>query len=102
MMDDAELLRSYAETRSETAFAGFVERRVGFVYASALRQVGGDAHAAQDVTQAVFVLAAKKAGRLAGHACLGGWLHTATCNVAHGVLREAWRRRARANRRLCA
>jgi RNA polymerase sigma factor (sigma-70 family) len=95
MMDDAELLRSYAETRSETAFAGFVERRVGFVYASALRQVGGDAHAAQDVTQAVFVLVAKKARRLAGHACLGGWLHTATCNVAHGVLREAWRRCAR-------
>lgn len=95
MMNDAELLRCYAESRSETAFAEFVERRIGFVHATALRQVAGDAHTAQDVTQAVFVLVAKKATRLVKHECLGGWLHTTTCNVAHLLLRQAWRRKLR-------
>ena len=94
-MDDAELLRDYAENHSETAFAGFVERRIGFVYAAALRMVGGDAHTAQDVTQAVFVLAANRAAALAGHERLAGWLYTATRNVSRETLREARRRDAR-------
>ena len=95
MMDDAELLRDYAENRSETAFAGFVERRVGFVYATALRMVAGNAHTAQDVTQTVFTLAARKAAALAKHERLAGWLHTTTCNVSRQTLRETRRRATR-------
>lgn len=86
---DGELLRAYAEIRSETAFAGFVERRIGFVYATALRETGGDAHLAQDVAQAVFSLVAKKAGALAGHERLAGWLYTTTTHIARRERRNA-------------
>ena len=95
MMDDADLLRAYAQNRSEPAFAEFVERRVGFVYATALRMVSGDAHTAQDVAQAVFVLAANRADALATHGQLAGWLHTTTRNVSCKAVREAQRRAAR-------
>jgi len=94
MKDDTELLRAYAETRSETAFAEFVERRVGFVYAAALRMVAGDAHTAQDIAQAVFVLVASKAAPLAKHERLAGWLHRTTRNISCRTLRETRRRAA--------
>ena len=54
-MNDFELLRCYAKDRSESAFAELVKRYIDFVYSAALRQVGGDAHLAQDVAQSVFV-----------------------------------------------
>ena len=95
MMDDAALLRAYAENRSERAFAEFVGRRIGFVYVAALRQVGGDAHLAEDVTLGVFGLVAKRAGALAGHERLAGWLYTTTRNTAHQAWRDARRRDAR-------
>lgn len=95
MMDDAGLLRAYAENRSEAAFAGFVERRIGFVHGAALRMAGGDAHMAHDVTQAVFALVAVKAGELAEHERLAGWLYTTTCNVSRQAMRDARRRSAR-------
>jgi len=87
MKNDAELLFSYADTRSETDFAGFVGRRIAFVYHAALRQSGGDAQAAEDVTQAVFALAARRAGQLARHAQVSGWLYSTTTHLA----RRAWR-----------
>ena len=66
-----------------------MKRRIGFVYGTALRQVDGHAHMAQDVAQAVFSLAAKKAGALARHECLPGWLHATTTHVARRVWRDA-------------
>src|SRR6266511_3993857 len=62
VMNDFELLRCYAEDRSEAAFAELVKRYIDFVYSAAFRQVGGDAHLADDVTQSVFVDLARKAG----------------------------------------
>jgi len=47
-MNDAELLRRYAEQASEPAFAEFVQRHIDMVYATALRHVGGNSHAARD------------------------------------------------------
>lgn len=78
MPDDNELLRRYAEDKSEEAFAELVRRHIDFVYAAALRQARGNAPLAQDVTQAVFTDLARKAGRLARHEVVVGWLHTAT------------------------
>jgi RNA polymerase sigma factor (sigma-70 family) len=95
MIEDAELLRRYAEGGAEAAFAEFVERRVNFVYACALRRVGGDAHFAKDVTQQVFVSAARDAARLARHPVLTGWLYTTTRNVAAQLVRTERRRQAR-------
>ena len=59
-----------------------VGRYIDLVYSTALRQVGGDAHLAQDVAQTVFLHLARKARRSPQGVMLGGWLHQATCNVA--------------------
>ena len=47
MPDDAELLRRYAATRAEDAFAELVRRHLDGVYSAALRRVGGDTHLAE-------------------------------------------------------
>ncbi len=75
---DTELLRRYVEERSETAFAELVGLHVNLVYFAALRQVGGDAHRAQEVAQSVFTDLARKAASLTGRTTLTGWLHTST------------------------
>jgi hypothetical protein len=51
MRDDSELLRLYADEKSDEAFAELVRRHIGLVYAVAKRRVGGDAHLAEDVAQ---------------------------------------------------
>ena len=53
-LSDSELLGEYARHNSQDAFAELVQRYVDLVYSTALRQVGGDAHLAQDVAQNVF------------------------------------------------
>ncbi len=90
--NDSELLRRYWRDRSEAAFAELVQRHLGLVYSSALRQLNGDAHAAQDVAQAVFLDLARKAARLAGHSSLSGWLYTSTRHLAANTRRAAQRR----------
>ena len=74
MSDDAELLRRYAEEKSEAAFAEFVQRHAGLVYASALRRLGGDSHAASDVVQKVFISVARHADKLTRSERLTSWL----------------------------
>ncbi len=95
MRDDAELLRCYAENRAEDAFAELVRRHVNLVYSCALRQVNGDAHLAQDVTQVVFTDLARKAATLAGHRVLAGWLFTSTRFAAAKIVRGERRRHTR-------
>jgi RNA polymerase sigma factor (sigma-70 family) len=95
MTDDATLLRRYAETRAQDAFAELVRRNVDAVYSAALRRVGGDAHLAQDVTQQVFAALARKAETVATHPVLSGWLYTTTRNEAANVVRSERRRKAR-------
>jgi RNA polymerase sigma factor (sigma-70 family) len=91
---DQQLLRDYAERRSEEAFAELVRRNVDFVFSVALRMVR-DPHLAKDVTQGVFVALAGNARRLIGHAVLAGWLHRTTRNIAAQSIRSDVRRRAR-------
>lgn len=95
MMDDATLLRRYAETRSEADFAEFVRRHLNFVYSAALRQVNGDTHLAQDIAQTVFTDLARKARDLCRHPVLSGWLFTSTRFAAAKLVRSEQRRRTR-------
>ena len=76
-LDDMALLREYAARDSEAAFAELVSRRVGFVYSAALRQVR-DPHLAEEITQAVFIILAQKAGRISNKTILAGWLFKTT------------------------
>src|ERR1700761_5685031 len=95
MTPDCELLREFARTNSEDAFAELVKRHVNLVYSAALRQVNGDAHLAQDVTQSVFSDLARKAAWLSRRQSLSGWLYTSAHFAAAKVIRAETRRRNR-------
>ena len=95
MTPDCELLRCYAGTKSEEAFAELVRRHVNLVYSAALRQVNGDAHLAQDVAQTVFTDLARKAASLSRRSTLTGWLYTSAHFAAAKIVRTENRRRDR-------
>jgi RNA polymerase sigma factor (sigma-70 family) len=90
--DDLDLLRDYADHGSQPAFRELVRRYVDLVYSSAARQVR-DPHAAEDVTQAVFILLASKARRLKPGSVLSAWLLGVTRFAAMDHLKRARRRR---------
>jgi len=92
---DAELLRSYAEDGSETAFTEMVERHVDLVYGAAMRQAWGDAALAEDLTQAVFTAMARQAGALSQHPVLSGWLYNYVRYQAANHRRAEQRRKKR-------
>jgi DNA-directed RNA polymerase specialized sigma24 family protein len=91
---DAQLLRAYAEDRSDAAFSELVRRHVDFTYSAAVRMVR-DRHLAEDVTQGVFVALANRAAQLLDRPVLSGWLHRTAQNIAAQAVRTIERRRAR-------
>ena len=95
MSEDAELLRQYAQSGSETAFAELVGRHLPLVYAAALRQGNGDEALAKDVAQTVFIDLARKANSLLGRELLAGWLYTSTRLAASMTVRGDRRRQLR-------
>ena len=95
METDAELLLRYARDGAEDAFAEIVRRHIDFVFQTALRQVGGDAHHASDVAQYVFTEVARRSSSLAHHRVLKGWLFTTARHAAANIVRAERRRRRR-------
>ena len=93
-MKDGALLRQFAQTRSHEAFRELVGRHTNLVYACALQRLR-DAHAAEDVTQAVFLTLALKAKDLRADTSLPGWLFTTTRYVAARYQRGEQRRKER-------
>lgn len=93
MLSDRDLLQQYVDRGDQAAFTTLVQRHLNVVYRSALRRVGGDSHAADDVTQRVFTALARKASQLKSHASLAGWLYTSTRFSAAELVRGEQRRR---------
>jgi RNA polymerase sigma factor (sigma-70 family) len=94
-MSDAELLKRYADTGCEASFTELVKRYVDLVHSAAIRQVGGDAALAQDVTQTVFIDLARKASSISSRTILSGWLYTSTRFAAAKAVRSEQRWHAR-------
>src|SRR5438046_2234420 len=89
---DQQLLQAFVERRDQDAFAAIVERHAEMVYSAALRQAGSAA--AEDVTQAVFIVLARKARKIDG-ATLAGWLINAARLISKDAQRREWRHRKR-------
>ena len=84
---DWQLLRDYTERGSQTAFATLVERHVNFVYSTCLREVR-DAVLAEDVTQVVFLILARKAAALHESGTLSGWLYKTSCFACKNAMKQ--------------
>jgi uncharacterized protein (TIGR03435 family) len=91
--DDHRLLAEFVRDRSETAFTELVRRYAGLVHSTAFRFCG-NAHHAEEITQAVFVILARKAETLSPRVVVSGWLYqTARLTAANFVKGEMRRRR---------
>lgn len=94
MSDEMTLVREYAQSNSEQAFATLVSQHVNLVYSVALRQVH-DPHLAEEITQAVFIVLARKAKSLSPKTILSGWLCRTARNVSANTLKIQRRRQLR-------
>jgi RNA polymerase sigma factor (sigma-70 family) len=88
-MTDEQALADFAKTRSAQAFTLLVQRYVDLVHSTAAR-MARDAHLAEDVTQAVFIVLARRAYSI-NPKYLAGWL----VNTARLASRDALRSRSR-------
>jgi RNA polymerase sigma factor (sigma-70 family) len=90
---DAVLLEQFTRNESEEAFTEIVRRHIGLVHSVALRHTQNAEHA-KEITQAVFIILARKASSLGHKTILSGWLyHTARLTAAN--FQRAEFRRAR-------
>ena len=94
MLDDWDLLRRFAADSDQQAFSELVARHIDFVYSRARRMLGdGAARNAEDVTQAVFILLARKAGRIPRRGALVAWLYNVNRFCCANVRRMERRRK---------
>ncbi|HXF10445.1 MAG TPA: TIGR03435 family protein [Desulfuromonadaceae bacterium] len=91
--NDMELVRRYANGKSEAAFGELVRRHLNLVYSAAMRYVRNPQDA-EDIAQAVFVVLEKKAADLPSRTILTGWLYeTARWTSMHFLRTQARRQR---------
>jgi RNA polymerase sigma factor (sigma-70 family) len=88
------LVREYAQSNSEQAFSTLVSRHVNLVYSVALRQVR-DPHLAEEITQSVFIILARKAKSLSPKTILSGWLCRTAVYISADALKIQRRRQFR-------
>ena len=92
--NDMDLVREYATANSEPAFETLVRRHISLVHSVALRQAGTPVQA-EEITQAVFLILARKAARLRPDTVLAGWLHETARFASASFLRGESRRHRR-------
>jgi RNA polymerase sigma factor (sigma-70 family) len=90
---DRQLLLRFAADRDGAAFAVLVARH-GPMVLGVCRRLLGDAHAAEDAFQAVFLVLSRKAATVAWRDSAGPWLHDVAHRVA-GKIKVGAARRAR-------
>jgi RNA polymerase sigma factor (sigma-70 family) len=95
MNTDNQLLAEYTDKSSEAAFRELVQRHINMVHSAALREAGGNAALAEDLTQEVFTQLARRAPRLSSHPSLAGWLYTCVRQMAANTRRAEHRRQRR-------
>ncbi|HWD19661.1 MAG TPA: TIGR03435 family protein [Verrucomicrobiae bacterium] len=88
--DDITLLKRFAGG-DESAFTWLFERHVHLVYSAALRQARNPSHA-EEVTQTVFILLARKAKSLSPQTILSGWLYQAARLTTASLIKREIRR----------
>jgi RNA polymerase sigma factor (sigma-70 family) len=93
-LDDSALLGEYLERDSEEAFATLVTQHIDKVYSVALRQTG-NSDQAEEITQAVFVILARKSRSLGKRVLLSGWLYQTARLAALTFIRGEIRRARR-------
>src|SRR6266853_212341 len=90
-LNDIALLREYVDHDSEEAFATLVARHVNKVYSVALRHTRNP-HQAEEITQAVFGILARKSRYLGRAVILSGWLYQTARLTAVTFVRSEVRR----------
>lgn len=85
--NDSELIRAYADSSNEEAFAELVSRHQKLVF-FVCRRMLGNAQEAEDAVQAVFLVLARSADGLRREGGLAGWLHKVARNVSLDALRQ--------------
>jgi len=91
---DGQLLTSFIDEQSESAFAEVIHRHGAMVFGSA-RRLLGSATDAEDVYQAAFLLLARKSGSLRKERSLAGWLYGVTRRLCADVRKQQRRRQRR-------
>lgn len=93
-VSDASLLEQFSTRRDETAFATLVNRH-GPMVQGVCRRILGDAHAAEDVFQAVFLVLVRKCATIRRPELLANWLYGVAFRIARKARIKAIRNEAR-------
>lgn len=80
-LSDGALLQRFVANRDQSAFTALVQRH-GRLVLNVCQRVLGDFHAAQDASQATFLVLARKAGILDRTNPIGGWLYKVAYHLA--------------------
>src|SRR5688500_8356122 len=91
---DFDLLRKFSRDSEQGAFATLVRRHLNLVYGTALRKLS-DPAAAEEVSQNVFAVLARKSWQFAPDDSLPAWLHKTALLESQQWLRGELRRRRR-------
>lgn len=92
--DDHQLLAEFVRAKSEPAFAALVARYVNLVYSTALRFTGNTYHA-EEITQAVFIILARKSETVSPRVVLSGWLYQVARLTSANFMKAEVRRQRR-------
>jgi RNA polymerase sigma factor (sigma-70 family) len=96
-MTDWQLIQKYVQDDAQAAFGGLVRRHTDLVYGTCLRETG-DPSLAEEATQAVFLILARKAQSFRPGTTLSSWLFQTALLTSKNVLRRERRRQTREQR----